>query len=507
MSITLSLPQRYKRILQAMTLAVVIVYSTLVLYQTAYGYPGPGIQLSSQELRLESSHSHYAHDAPRSSESNSISSSSAELSKSSLSSSLVRSGSAAAAVAAQYDLQTVQPQQPESESDQDQDQDQDQEPRHNMQLKLLQFQPSASASSTSRQQKQRQQSPPSIAPAPAPIPPQPPYNLANQQQTTVIIRKDILSFNFSDIEVSERPSILDDIERRGRNGELLHDLSQRAVTATPKPPITELDDIFISVKTTKNYHDTRLALIIKTWFQLARDQTWFFTDTDDAYYQEKTKGHLINTNCSIGHFRKALCCKMSAELDVFLESGKKWFCHFDDDNYVNVPRLVRLLDEYSPSVDWYLGKPSISSPLEIHLDNKNSSLPTNKKITFWFATGGAGFCLSRALTLKMLPIAGGGKFISIGDKIRFPDDVTMGFIIEHLLKVPLTVVDNFHSHLEPMEFIRQDTFHDQVSFSYARMKNEWNVVKVDGFDLKTDPKRFYSLHCNLFPYFSFCRPR
>jgi len=128
----------------------------------------------------------------------------------------------------------------------------------------------------------------------------------------------------------------------------------------------------------------------------------------------------------------------------------------------------------------------------------------------------------------MLPIAGGGKFISIGDKIRFPDDVTMGFIIgefnletikdpesilplsiftEHLLKVPLTVVDNFHSHLEPMEFIRQDTFQDQVSFSYAHMKNQWNVIKVDGFDLKTDPKRFYSLHCQLFPYFSFCPPR
>ncbi|TMW41533.1 hypothetical protein DOY81_013387, partial [Sarcophaga bullata] len=138
-----------------------------------------------------------------------------------------------------------------------------------------------------------------------------------------------------------------------------------------------------------------------------------------------------------------------------------WFCHFDDDNYVNVPRLVKLLDEYSPSVDWYLGKPSISSPLEIHLDSKNTSL--NKKITFWFATGGAGFCLSRALTLKMLPIAGGGKFISIGDKIRFPDDVTMGFIIEHLLKVPLTVVDNFHSHLEPMEFIRPERYQTQVS--------------------------------------------
>lgn len=72
-------------------------------------------------------------------------------------------------------------------------------------------------------------------------------------------------------------------------------------------------------------------------------QTWFFTDDDDKVYQEKTGeffffeekyfcrsyfcyslgGHLINTNCSNGHFRRALCCKMSVELDMFLESTKK----------------------------------------------------------------------------------------------------------------------------------------------------------------------------------------
>lgn len=124
---------------------------------------------------------------------------------------------------------------------------------------------------------------------------------------------------------------------------------------------------------------------------------------------------------------------------------------------------------------------------------------------FWFATGGAGFCVSRALAMKMLPIAGNGRFVEIGDKIRFPDDVTMGFIIEYLLNIPLTVVDAFHSHLEPMEFIKQEKFQEQVSFSYARMRNEWNVVKIDGgLDLKTDPQRFYSLHCLLFPNFSFC---
>ncbi|KAL5290952.1 MFNG family protein [Megaselia abdita] len=391
MSISLSLPQRYKRTLQAMTLFVGILYMTLVIYQTAYGYPSlQGLPPVEQQQKEQ--------------------------------------------------LQQKEPSQTET------------------------------------------------------------FNLAIQQPTTVIIRKDMLSFNFSDIEVSERPSSLHRSNEHQR-------LSQRAVTGTPKPPTTELNDIFISVKTTKNYHDSRLALIIKTWFQLAKEQTWFFTDTHDSYYQEKTKGHFIKTNCSMGHFRKALCCKMSAELDVFLQSGKKWFCHFDDDNYVNIPRLVRLLEEYNPSQDWYLGKPSIASPLEILLDSKIPTETPSKKITFWFATGGAGFCLSRALTRRMLPIAGDGKFISIGDKIRFPDDVTMGFIIEHLLKVPLTVVDNFHSHLEPMEFIRPETFHDQVSFSYARMKNEWNIIKVDGFDLKKDPKRFYSLHCHLFPYFSFCPPR
>ncbi|XP_077291970.1 fringe glycosyltransferase [Arctopsyche grandis] len=267
----------------------------------------------------------------------------------------------------------------------------------------------------------------------------------------------------------------------------------------PPPPSSGLSDLFISVKTTGHYHHLRLPIILKTWFQLAKHQIWFFTDTDSPTYQEKTNGHMINTNCSSSHSRKALCCKMSVEFDVFLESNKKWFCHFDDDNYVNVPRLVRLLQDYNPQRDWYLGKPSIQAPLQIiNRDN------TKQKIAFWFATGGAGFCLSRALASKMIPVASGGKFISIGDKIKLPDDVTMGYIIEHLLGKPLTVVEQFHSHLESMKFLRRDTLHDQVSFSFSNHKDEWNVVNVEGFDLNYDPNRFLSLHCFLFPYFSFC---
>lgn len=64
-----------------------------------------------------------------------------------------------------------------------------------------------------------------------------------------------------------------------------------------------LSDIFISVKTTKKFHQSRLNLILRTWFELAREQTYFFTDCEDAEYQRRTNGHLINTNCSSSHNR------------------------------------------------------------------------------------------------------------------------------------------------------------------------------------------------------------
>jgi len=180
----------------------------------------------------------------------------------------------------------------------------------------------------------------------------------------------------------------------------------------------------------------------------------------------------------------------------------RWFCHFDDDNYVNVPQLVKMLQDYPWQDDWYLGKPSIKAPLEI-LDREN--LP--RKISFWFATGGAGFCLSRSLALKMKPLASGGKFISIGDKIRLPDDVTMGYVVEHLLRKQLTVIDKFHSHLEPMKFLKHSQLSDQISFSYSRYGQEMNVLNLDGFNNQIDPYRFLSLHCLLFPNFSFCPKR
>lgn len=43
----------------------------------------------------------------------------------------------------------------------------------------------------------------------------------------------------------------------------------------------------------------------------------------------------------------------------------RWFCHVDDDNYLNTDQLLQLLQKYNHTENWYLGKPSLSHPLEI----------------------------------------------------------------------------------------------------------------------------------------------
>ncbi|KAF2982837.1 hypothetical protein EK904_008864 [Melospiza melodia maxima] len=170
---------------------------------------------------------------------------------------------------------------------------------------------------------------------------------------------------------------------------------------------------------------------------------------------------MINTNCSAVHTRQALCCKMSVEYDKFLESGQKWFCHVDDDNYVNPRTLLHLLSAFSHSQDVYVGRPSLDHPIEAadHVQSDGSKTT----VKFWFATGGAGFCISRGLALKMSPWASLGNFISTAERVRLPDDCTIGYIIEGLLEVTL---------------------------SYGDPENKHNVVSVGGvFGLQQDPTR------------------
>uniref|UniRef100_A0A8B9ZHS3 Beta-1,3-N-acetylglucosaminyltransferase n=1 Tax=Anas platyrhynchos TaxID=8839 RepID=A0A8B9ZHS3_ANAPL len=262
-------------------------------------------------------------------------------------------------------------------------------------------------------------------------------------------------------------------------------------------------DVFIAVKTTKKFHKARLELLLDTWISRNRDygKTFIFTDGEDEELKKQAR-NVINTNCSAAHSRQALSCKMAVEYDKFIESGRKWFCHVDDDNYVNVRMLVKLLSSYPHTQDIYIGKPSLDRPIQA-----TERISENKMhpVHFWFATGGAGFCISRGLALKMSPWASGGHFMSTAEKIRLPDDCTIGYIIESVLGVKLIRSNLFHSHLENLHQVPKTEIHKQVTLSYGMFENKRNSIHMKGaFSIEEDPSRFRSVHCLLYPDTPWC---
>ncbi|XP_061032011.1 beta-1,3-N-acetylglucosaminyltransferase radical fringe isoform X1 [Eubalaena glacialis] len=237
----------------------------------------------------------------------------------------------------------------------------------------------------------------------------------------------------------------------------------RAPPARPATaPRLRPDDVFIAVKTTRKNHGPRLGLLLRTWISRARRQTFIFTDGDDPELQLQEGSHVVNTNCSAVHTRQALCCKMSVEYDKFIESGR--------------------------NQDVYLGRPSLDHPIEATERVQGGGTVTTVK--FWFATGGAGFCLSRGLALKMSPWASLGSFMSTAERVRLPDDCTVGYIVEGLLGARLLHSSLFHSHLESLQRLPPDTLLQQVTLSYGGPENPHNVVNVaGGFSLQQDPTR------------------
>ncbi|OCT64126.1 hypothetical protein XELAEV_18045227mg [Xenopus laevis] len=277
--------------------------------------------------------------------------------------------------------------------------------------------------------------------------------------------------------------------------------------ATPskesQAPVEDItaNDVFIAVKTTKKFHRSRMDLLMDTWISRNKQQTFIFTDGEDEELQKKT-GNVISTNCSAAHSRQALSCKMAVEYDKFMESDKKWFCHVDDDNYVNVRTLVKLLSRYSHTNDIYIGKPSLDRPIQATERISESNM---RPVNFWFATGGAGFCISRGLALKMSPWASGGHFMNTAEKIRLPDDCTIGYIIESVLGVKLIRSNLFHSHLENLHQVPQSEIHNQVTLSYGMFENKRNAILMKGaFSVEEDPSRFRSVHCLLYPDTPWC---
>ncbi|XP_023266057.1 beta-1,3-N-acetylglucosaminyltransferase manic fringe-like [Seriola lalandi dorsalis] len=266
-------------------------------------------------------------------------------------------------------------------------------------------------------------------------------------------------------------------------------------------PRLKQEDIFIAVKTTGRFHKTRLALLLETWISRTKAHTFIFTDTEDE--DLSSEGYnMVVTGCQSDHSQQALSCKMSAEYDGFMASDKRWFCHVDDDNYLIPETLRSLLSAFPQEGDIYVGKPSLDKPITAHeLLEGNAT----REVRFWFATGGAGFCLSRQLAEKMAPWASGSRFEQTSATIRLPDDCTVGFIVEKRLGISMVHCPLFHSHLENLLLIGHSSIPNQVTLSYGMFENKMNSIEVKGsFSKEDDPSRFKTVHCILYPFTSWC---
>ncbi|XP_056615847.1 beta-1,3-N-acetylglucosaminyltransferase manic fringe [Triplophysa dalaica] len=265
--------------------------------------------------------------------------------------------------------------------------------------------------------------------------------------------------------------------------------------------LLEISDIFIGVKTTGRFHKTRLALLLETWISRTKDHTFIFTDSSDEDISREGF-NVVVTNCPPEHSHQALSCKMAAEYHHFMASGKKWFCHVDDDNYLNPGALLSFLSGFSVESEIYVGKPSLDRPMRAHELMKGNK---TREVRFWFATGGAGFCLSRKLAERMAPWASGPRFEQTSEVIMLPDDCTVGFIVEIRLGISMVHSNMFHSHLENLLRLTPSDIPKQVTLGYGWFENKLNSVELKGvFTEDEDPSRFRTVHCLLYPTTSWC---
>lgn len=106
--------------------------------------------------------------------------------------------------------------------------------------------------------------------------------------------------------------------------------------------------------------------------------------------------------------------------------------------------------------------------------------------------------------------------MNTAEKIRLPDDCTIGYIIEWVLGVPLTRSNLFHSHLENLQQVSRPEIHKQVrgsgaflakpinvlvwhscfsfivqiTLSYGMFENKSNIINLKGaFSVEEDPSR------------------
>ena len=248
-------------------------------------------------------------------------------------------------------------------------------------------------------------------------------------------------------------------------------------------------ELSVSIKTTVSLHSARLPLVFDTWF-IQNESIYFFTDGEDSWTRTQLgKGHFVNTGCGKTHHRDDLCCKTQAILSHHQQllqkervSRQSWLCLADDDNYVNLDVLKKLLDSYeNHSTPMYIGRPSTAAKVDL-LPFQKEFLRTKGAKDYWFATGGAVVCLNQPAFDEVLGfLADHWKtFRDCCHALGVPDDMTLGLLLlARGVLLTQTKIFNSHIHFSLLHASR-DILAKQATLSYGGFGSYNKISSTNG---------------------------
>ncbi|XP_065903066.1 beta-1,3-N-acetylglucosaminyltransferase manic fringe-like [Dysidea avara] len=297
-----------------------------------------------------------------------------------------------------------------------------------------------------------------------------------------------------------------------------------------KVNVNYIHNIYFSVKSCSRNYKTRVFTSMLTWFQvLDKDELAIISDNSSAVkpYTDivrRSGFNLIISSCKDDHSRYGLCCKTGIEFSSYYKALEKhndnkdryqWYCHVDDDEYVNVPQLSHVLQQYDPSKPYYIGKfpwnlrrkfsenpyIRVDDDARVRIKQRNLTMMANH---YQYATG-ASYCLSYALMMKGKDFFNGiEELTSTCELAGNTDDIAIGFIIEVILGYNLTDTEYMFNQYDELDdfSIEQISKFLTVSF-YVKKGKTIHAVPLQ-YNIPGDRSRFMAYHCLLYPSVSWC---
>lgn len=217
----------------------------------------------------------------------------------------------------------------------------------------------------------------------------------------------------------------------------------RGATADRAP--LSIDDVAFGVLTSERFVDTRLASQQRTWLRRVRHVVFY--SESELRWLPTVKLAPPNREELVGG---GAWKNFPALMDLHRRfPNQKWVFFHDDDTYVFVENLLTALGKYDPDRDYYVGlywTPRVDMEW--------------KEVQIAYASGGAGYAISRALLRRLAPTMPSCH----GNYTRWAGDVRVGKCIFDL-GVRITPAVGFHH--EPHDMYMWDM--SGGSFPYGHL--------------------------------------